>query len=197
MQKIEQALTIKERIAVREAQRPQEFKGYITGLMELWLKVLGGPRNIVELGTYTGNSTFAWLSCPNTFVTTIDNGPVENARPLREDVERYDWTGRVYIVHADSIEYASQYTGLADMVYIDTSHEYLQTRREIEEWLPHVRPQGWIVMDDIASRDYPDVLRAFEHCLQVSCRDRFGWFQGWTVPPYTPSSHGLLAAKLK
>src|SRR5205807_6797619 len=109
MQKIEQVLTIKERIAVREAQRPQEFQGYITGLMELWLKVLGGPRNIVELGTYTGNSTFAWLACPNTFVTTIDNGPVENARPLREDVERYDWTGRVNIVHADSIEYASQY----------------------------------------------------------------------------------------
>ena len=81
------------------------------------------------------------------------------------------------------------------MVYFDTSHEYVQTRREIEEWLPHVNPHGWLVLDDIVS--YPEVLKAFTYCLEVSCKDRFDWFQCWTGPPYTPTSHGLLVAKLR
>jgi|SRR6267143_5206836 len=188
--------SITERIKHRESQRPEEFTGYITGLMELWLKVLGGPRSIVELGTYTGNSTFAWLACPNTIVTTIDNGPPENLLPLREDIERYGWEGRVNIVRADSIQYGEDYpTKYADMVYIDTSHEYVQTRREIEEWVPHINPHGWLVLDDIVS--YPEVLKAFQYCLEVSCKDRFDWFTGYTQPPFTPESHGLLVASLR
>jgi Methyltransferase domain len=82
-----------------------------------------------------------------------------------------------------------------DMVYVDTTHEYLQTRREIEAWLPHIKPYGWLVLDDAIG--YPDVLKAFCYCVEVSCRGRFDYFNVYTRPPFTPESHGLLVAQLR
>lgn len=187
------AKSISERIVEREQRGESAGPGYITGLMELWLKVLGGPRRIVELGTYTGNSAFAWLACPNTNVTTIDVNH-DNLLALLEDVEAFDWTGRVSMIKGDSVAYAESYGLQADMVYVDTSHEYLQTRREIEAWAPHIQHGGFLVLDDIVQ--YPSVLEAFKYCFETSWRDRFDWFMGYTET-YTPKNHGLLVARVK
>jgi predicted O-methyltransferase YrrM len=175
--------------------------------MELWLKVLGGPRNIVELGTWTGNSAFAWLACPNTFVWAIDN--VDNASSLREDVKRYGWENRLSFLKGDSVAWAtpleSKLLGppawgwssepFIDLLYIDTSHEYLQTRREIEAWLPHLKHGGWLVLDDAVG--YSDVTKAFQYCLDVSCQGMFNHYTVFTGPTYTPKTHGLLVAQVK
>ena len=187
--------SITERIKQREKEWENSAgTGYITGLMELWLKVLGGPRRILELGTYTGNSAFAWLACPNTFVTTVDTNH-DNLFPLLLDVEHYDWKGRVSMVKADSIAYAEDWTLPLDMVYIDTTHEYLQTRREIEAWTPHIKSQGWLVLDDIIG--YPHVAQAFKYAYETSCQGKFDWFMGYLDQPYTPRNHGIMVARIK
>jgi predicted O-methyltransferase YrrM len=184
--------SLETRIAEREAIRPAEFKGYITGLRRLWFEVLEKPHTIVELGTYLGNSAFAWLSC-GTQLITVDTEQSDLAlAPLRQDLKDFGWSCQ--LIQKDSIEFAGNFEGTVDMVYIDTTHEYVQTRREVEEWILNIRPGGWLVLDDAVS--YPEVLRAFSYCVEVSCKNQFDWFTVYTRPPYTPPSHGLLVAKL-
>jgi predicted O-methyltransferase YrrM len=167
--------------------------GYITGLRQLYREVLGYPARAVELGTWTGNSAFAWLS-EGAKLWTIDTNQ-DNSGSLVEDAKRYGWTGNLVCVKADSIEYAKEWRGPIDLLYVDTDHEYLQVRREVEAWIPHIREGGFIVLDDAV--EYPAVHEAFDYCAEVSCKDRIASFTLYTGPPITPKNHGLILCRLK
>jgi predicted O-methyltransferase YrrM len=170
-------------------------EGYITGLKQLYRDIIGYPARVVELGTWTGNSGFAWLS-EGARLWSIDNNQ-DNSSSLVEDAKRYGWTPNLVCVKADSIEYAKEWTGPIDLLYVDTSHEYLQTRREVEAWIGHVRSGGFIVLDDAIS--YPDISKAFAYCLDTSCKGKFAYSTIYTGldDTYTPKSHGLIVAKIK
>lgn len=164
---------------------------YISGLRRVYRECLGHPATVVELGTWTGNSAFAWLA-EDAKVWTIDSNQ-DNAAMLVEDAKRYGWTPNLVCLKADSIDYARQWKKPVDLLYVDTNHEYLQTRRELEAWLPHIRQGGFLVMDDVCG--YPEVLKAFIYCHETfQCFDQFTVY---SQPPYTPKNHGLLVARIK
>src|SRR5712692_5405966 len=99
--------SIAERLWFREQHETGSAgTGYITGLIRLYEDELTpdiireGPGKIVELGTWTGNSAFAWLSCLHSShslhnkddrLWTIDTNQ-DNSGPLVEDAKRYGWT---------------------------------------------------------------------------------------------------------
>ena len=185
-------------IAERQWYREQHEQGsagpgYISGLRRVYRENIGHPARVVELGTWTGNSAFAWLS-EGAKLYSIDTNQ-DNSGMLVEDARRYGWTERLVCIKADSIEYAKEWNEPIDLLYVDTDHEYLQVRREVEAWIPHVRSGGFIVLDDAV--EYPVVHEAFDFCAEVSCKDRIASFTLYTGLPHTPKNHGLIVAKVK
>ncbi len=108
------------------------------------------PRVIVELGVGKGHSTFALERVAR----------LCGARLI--SVDRYDrsevcnWEEWIFIVQ-DDVEFGTQFASWSrerdiapqvDVLFIDTSHEYGHTKREIEAWLPLVADNGKVFFHD-------------------------------------------------
>lgn len=126
-------------------------------------------KTVIELGTRTGVSTVAWLygleqTGGHLWSVDIDKRP---------DIGKHDnWT---FIQGDDCSETVfSRLPAQADIVFIDTSHEYQHTLTELSlyHWL--VRPGGRIVLHDtelphpegVTGKAYP-VRRAVEEFCQA------------------------------
>jgi predicted O-methyltransferase YrrM len=117
--------------------------------------VAARPRLIVELGTRGGVSTRALLAAAD----------VADAHLLSVDIEdcaavdlpphlRARWT----FIRADDIEFAAKpfadfcaarnLPPSAEVIFIDTSHEYRHTKAELEKWLPRLAPAGIMMFHD-------------------------------------------------
>lgn len=73
--------------------------------------------------------------------------------------------------------------GSCDVVYIDMTHTYEAVKRDIELWLPKVRPGGHIAGHDYA--DYaPDVVRAVNERFgdRVKVMDGCSWLVKNDIP---------------
>ena len=123
-------------------------------LGDIFFRALDAPDSlIVELGTRGGESTRALLAAAaekNQQVLSIDIDPCEpDALPHSER-----WT----FVQADDIEFGQtefprwcEDAGTQPMIgtlFIDTSHEYEHTVREIEVWFPYLAPQAMVIFHD-------------------------------------------------
>jgi predicted O-methyltransferase YrrM len=108
------------------------------------------PKLIIELGVGKGESTFALERVAK----------LCGARLV--SVDRYDrsgvctWEDWIFIVQ-DDVEFGanfaswSQERGLApevDVLFIDTSHEYEHTKREIAAWFPWLSPNAKVFFHD-------------------------------------------------
>jgi len=130
-----------------------------------------GVRNIVELGTRSGNSTCAFViaaSGNDGNVVSVDNGVGEEftkisvwdelagcAAFINAKLELSDyWT----LVINDDIEFAKEYIEEIDLLFIDTLHSYQQTKKELEVWGDKVVEGGFIVLHDTVS--FPEQLTA-------------------------------------
>lgn len=98
---------------------------------------------VVELGTRTGVSTVAWLYAleGRGLVTSVDLDPAPDIG------EWPHWR----FVRGDDLDPAVVTrvgSPAPDIVFIDTSHHYRQTRRELEVYRWVVKPGGLIVCHD-------------------------------------------------
>lgn len=117
--------------------------------------VIAGPRLIVELGTRGGLSTRALLAAAD----------VTNAHLLSVDVE--DCSGidvplplkaRWTFIRDDDVAFSEKpfeqfcakrgLPPLADVIFVDTSHEYQHTKAELAAWLPRLSPDGVMLFHD-------------------------------------------------
>ena len=100
---------------------------------------------VVELGSRTGVSTVAWLHALNMTggrLTTVD---------LDEPPAIGSWPHWTHIRGDDcdpEIIWLVEDDGPADIVFIDTSHHYRHTCRELDVYRPLVRPGGFLVLHD-------------------------------------------------
>lgn len=129
----------------------------------LWLaKQAVEHRCIVEIGSYLGRSTRALLDHTSGEVYAIDDwkGPrdVYLTKQQRRDlfyqfIKNTDWINRQHKLHVVSCDHANIPISMEnikpDMVFIDGSHEYEDTKRDIEYWLPRIVPGGLISGHDI------------------------------------------------
>jgi hypothetical protein len=117
--------------------------------------VVAQPRLIVELGTRGGLSTRALLAAAD----------MTNAHLLSVDIE--DCSGvdvplslkaRWTFFRADDVAFSEKpfeqfcakrgLPALADVIFIDTSHEYQHTKAELAAWLPRLAPDGVMLFHD-------------------------------------------------
>jgi len=113
-------------------------------------------KNILELGTRTGESTIALLLAAKEIggkVTSVDIDPCE---PAKQNVKNLDlesfWT---FIQHDDL---KLNWNEEIDHLFIDTSHTYDHTVLEFKKFEPLVKKGGLITLHDIVS--CPPVLDA-------------------------------------
>lgn len=128
-------------------------------LGEIYHAALDSPPGlIVELGTRGGESTRALLAAAaatERHVLSIDTEPCDPAElPHRE---------RWHFVQADDVAFGRDHfaewcetkdlpTGISTL-FVDTSHEYEHTRREIAAWFPHLSPGAHAVFHDTHMAD--------------------------------------------
>lgn len=125
----------------REACRaPSDINEHLPTMVGLCKRL--DAKKVIELGTRGGCSTVAWLyglhqSFGHLWSVDIDPAP---------EFEDERWT----FIQGDDLTPAvfNQLPDDADVVFIDTSHEYAQTAAELNLYKWKVRPGGKIVLHD-------------------------------------------------
>lgn len=98
--------------------------------------------HVIELGVRSGNSTVAWLhglERTGGSLTSIDVSPAPDLGAHKH------WR----FVQGDDLDSAVLSSlDQADIVFIDTTHEYAQTLAELIAYRPLVRPGGYMILHD-------------------------------------------------
>jgi predicted O-methyltransferase YrrM len=121
---------------------------------------------IIEIGCLIGKST-AWLiegACRRanpTPVVSIDPHLYDTWEEFQDTVRRFDLSQRGLEVHRDlSHCVARTWTRPISLLWVDGCHEYEADCQDIDDFVPHVLPGGWVVFDDAAGGHFPGAERA-------------------------------------
>ncbi len=69
-------------------------------------------------------------------------------------------------IKGDSAASADQFEdGSVDFLFIDGAHEYEAVKRDIEAWLPKMKPGGFMSGDDYSPEHWPGVVQAVTEVL--------------------------------
>lgn len=169
------------------------------------------PNLIVELGVKKGFSTFA-LSRAG-----IITGALLVSVDIRDFSKSLDWEDWIF-VKMDDIKFAEQFPDWCqarkinpsiDVIYIDTSHEYEHTKKEIAAFFPFLSPKAKVIFHDTncsgwyRRRDFTidysydskrGVIKAIEDYFErpFNEKERFVEFiDGWLIE-HDPICNGLL-----
>jgi predicted O-methyltransferase YrrM len=127
----------------QRCRAPSDIREHLPVFVRLCEKV--GARKVIELGTRSGVSTVGWLyglrDQGHLWSVDLDAGP-----PL-------DWPHWTF-VRGDDLDPAvvGQLPSDADIVFVDTSHDYQHTRAELNVYATKVRPGGRLVLHDTELR---------------------------------------------
>tara|TARA_Y100000590_G_scaffold86224_1_gene96603 strand:+ start:13830 stop:14483 length:654 start_codon:yes stop_codon:yes gene_type:complete len=106
-------------------------------------------KNILELGTRTGESTIALLQAATEidgFVTSID---IDSCNDAKKIVNKFSLEKNWKFIQSNDLEINWDKT--IDHLFIDTSHTYEQTLAELKKFGEFVRPGGIISLHDLIS----------------------------------------------
>lgn len=109
---------------------------------------------IIELGVRTGESTIPFLEAlqvTDGHLWSVDSCACEDAK---KKMKEYGLDGRWTFTMLDDLDYGRNVwdkSKLADIIFIDTSHEYKQTKEEISLFEPLLRPGGLMMFHDTVS----------------------------------------------
>jgi hypothetical protein len=126
-----------------------EYKAWLTDVKKMHLKT------VLEIGTYRGRTT--WLLSrvcpPDVTIVTVELVP---GAPWA-DIEQMGLPGqRIISLIGDSRDESTRQIvekalggQRVDLLFIDSSHEYAQTKREIELYFEFMKPDGKVAFHDI------------------------------------------------
>lgn len=112
--------------------------------------LLARPKLIVELGVRGGESTFVFERIAALLDAQLVSVDLEDCSPACAHEN-------ATFVQADDVQFATRFAEWCkergvrpsiDVLFIDTSHEYEHTRREIEAWFPHLSPGATVFFHD-------------------------------------------------
>lgn len=121
-------------------------------------KDLPPPRIVVELGTRFGESTMAFVAATSDVgghVYSIDRYDQRDHKTFNAALLNHEgdnWT----FIRADSLTAVQLWSVPIDHLFIDTSHKYAQSIKELNQWGRHVRPGGIISLHDTAVGNPPE-----------------------------------------
>lgn len=125
----------------------------------------------VEIGAYKGKSA-AWLveaaerRSDRPTVVTIDPHMTGTWDDFQRTVADWRLVERGLEIHrSKSHDVGQTWNRPISFLWIDGSHEYEDVLLDIDDFLPHVLPGGWIVFDDACGGHFPGVERAIAERL--------------------------------
>ncbi|MHB1193104.1 MAG: class I SAM-dependent methyltransferase [Longimicrobiales bacterium] len=130
------------------ARKPTDISHHLPTLFHEALDA--APKLIVELGTRGGDSTFVFERAARR------TGAILLSVDIADCSEVTAWPGWAF-VQEDDLAFARRFPawcaerGLArqtDVLFLDTTHAYEQTRAELEAWMPHLAPGGRALFHD-------------------------------------------------
>jgi predicted O-methyltransferase YrrM len=112
-----------------------------------------GAKTVIELGVNTGESTVALLEAVEVTDGQLYSVDIQLLPATKAMLESYGLTGRWSFTLQDDLEYVKTWPAdkKADLIFVDTSHQYAHTKLEIESYEPILRPGGIMVFHDTVS----------------------------------------------
>lgn len=113
------------------------------------------PKTIVELGTHRGHSCVAMLTGfrnYNGHIYTID---IREQFPLEDH--------RITKIISNDLEVDLEQIPKIDLLFIDTHHYANHIAKELNKYIPHVKMNGIVVMDDILINDMYSVWKKIKY----------------------------------
>lgn len=109
-------------------------------------------KRVIELGVRWGTSTIAWLYGLQKTAGHLWSVDVDHPSIWNDLVGHPGWT----FIRGDDTEawVLQELPEEVDIVFVDTSHRYEHTKREIELYAPRVRPGGALVFHDTAVKEF-------------------------------------------
>lgn len=171
------------------------------------------PRLLVELGTHSGESYFAFCQSVQENATGTTSYAVDTwkgdeqsggyGEDVYEEVSAHNaahYSAFSYLVRALFDEAVVQFADDSiDLLHIDGLHTYGAVRHDFETWLPKVRPGGLILFHDIAARhgDFGAWQLWNEITTAPGAGRSFTFAHGWGLGVYQkPIPPGALAEAL-
>ena len=157
-----------------EVLQPRMLSGHLQGrLLSMFSKMIE-PKNILEIGTYTGYSALCLaegLSEKGKLVTLDKN--IELFDRVNTYFSESQFRKKLKMLHGDALELIPSLNESWDLVFIDADKENYYEYYKMT--LPHVRSGGYIIADNVlwsgkvidSSADDADTmaLRAFNSAL--------------------------------
>jgi predicted O-methyltransferase YrrM len=125
----------------RRSQSGSDIHAHLPRLFEL----ASVPHvKVIELGVRGGDSTAAFLAAAEEQGGEVWSVDIADPRVPAEWRDLPFW----YLTVGDDLEIADGLPDQVDIVFIDTSHTYEQTKKELELYVEKVKPGGLIVLHD-------------------------------------------------
>lgn len=132
-------MTLEDEYAKRCAE-PSDIVDHLPRFVQM--VVTRDAKHVVELGTRSGVSTIAWLYGLEQTGGRLTSVDLEPAPPIG------DWPHWKHLVGDDLNPAVISSIAPADIVFIDTSHEFNHTLNELRSYRFVVKPGGLIVLHD-------------------------------------------------
>jgi len=153
-------------------------------------------EKVIELGTGAGWSAEAFLLALELTGGRLWSVDIRPRKATLNKLDKMGFRNRYSFYQGDSLDFAEKWDkGKADIVFIDTSHRYRQTLKELDAYSPIVNNNGTIFLHDALShityktseKTY-GVLKAVKRWLRYN--------KGWSFYLYyTPYGLGKLKKK--
>ena len=164
----------------RRSQSGSDIHAHLPRLFELasipYVKV-------IELGVRRGDSTAAFLAAAEEQGGEVWSVDIADPRVPAEWHDLQFW----YLTVGDDLKVADQLPDNVDIVFIDTSHTYEQTKLELELYVEKVKSGGLIVLHDTELRrpeaspasdpDFP-VAQAVREFVEADAGRSVEWVEG-------------------
>lgn len=183
------------------------LSGHLSTLF--WECMRNKPGLLVEIGVRGGQSTAVFCNAAQNYDGAVISVDIEDT-DFYTDYPRWSFFKERSQDLAGRFQDVKSNLALSDIdvLFLDSSHLYDETREELTAWLPHVAPGGLIICHDTAMgriyrhadgtlrrgwNNHRGVTRALEEVLDISLDERrnfVGIQNGWVVR-HSPLSSGL------
>ena len=126
---------------------------------------------VLELGTRRGFSTLALLAGAEESGGHVWSSDINDVTTDPDGMKAWAGCGTWTFVHGDDMDpdVQARLPAEVDVLFIDTSHEYEHTVREIEVFLPRVVPGGAALFHDTRFVFEPDEIPPVGKALEEHC----------------------------
>ena len=141
----------------------------------IWLRGQAGQlpnsANAVMIGAGPGVMAVALLEGnPNIALTVIDKVSTQYVRVHISQMQLP--IANVCYIEDDSADYGNQWHEKLDFLIVDGDHTYEGVKRDLDAWLPHMKPNSLVFLHDYDAdgtcfagvERYPGVKQAIEEC---------------------------------